>query len=263
MKVQPAAFLRTTLPLDLSKLGVARQRPLSLDLAAGSHGELLARLDLDAGVHRPRDRFRLSPSASGCDGGRRGGRRAHQERADRHQRGGYRAQASLVAGTDRADHPSFVAGTLHPGPRLRRDREHGALRLRFRKAGRSLRGGASGHQYALGKRRPGRFLRVSSTSCAMRAWIPSPTRAAIRRSGGRAAARACSASSVDIATAGGRPEPIRPKTMRRSSKSCAMPPSRPAAIPMAITPAMIWTCLIADDDAELAKILEAPLIRAY
>jgi phthiodiolone/phenolphthiodiolone dimycocerosates ketoreductase len=33
--------------------------------------------------------------------------------------------------------------------------------------------------------------------------------------------------------------------------------------PMAITPAIIWTCLIADDDAELAKILEAPLIRAY
>lgn len=33
--------------------------------------------------------------------------------------------------------------------------------------------------------------------------------------------------------------------------------------PMAITPAFIWTCLIADDDAELAEILEAPLIRAY
>jgi phthiodiolone/phenolphthiodiolone dimycocerosates ketoreductase len=33
--------------------------------------------------------------------------------------------------------------------------------------------------------------------------------------------------------------------------------------PMAITPAFIWTCLIADDDAELAKILEAPLIKAY
>jgi hypothetical protein len=42
-----------------------------------------------------------------------------------------------------------------------------------------------------------------------------------------------------------------------------MRPSRPAAIPLAITPAMIWTCLIADDDAELASILEAPLIRAY
>jgi phthiodiolone/phenolphthiodiolone dimycocerosates ketoreductase len=33
--------------------------------------------------------------------------------------------------------------------------------------------------------------------------------------------------------------------------------------PMAITPAFIWTCLIADDDAELAKILEAPLVKAY
>src|SRR5579859_1228842 len=33
--------------------------------------------------------------------------------------------------------------------------------------------------------------------------------------------------------------------------------------PMAITPAFIWTCLIADDDAELARILEAPLIKAY
>ena len=33
--------------------------------------------------------------------------------------------------------------------------------------------------------------------------------------------------------------------------------------PMAITPAFIWTCLIAEDDAELAKILEAPLVKAY
>jgi phthiodiolone/phenolphthiodiolone dimycocerosates ketoreductase len=33
--------------------------------------------------------------------------------------------------------------------------------------------------------------------------------------------------------------------------------------PMAITPAFIWTCLIADDDAELAKILESPLVKAY
>jgi phthiodiolone/phenolphthiodiolone dimycocerosates ketoreductase len=32
---------------------------------------------------------------------------------------------------------------------------------------------------------------------------------------------------------------------------------------MAITPAFIWTCLMADDDAELAQILEAPLIKAY
>jgi phthiodiolone/phenolphthiodiolone dimycocerosates ketoreductase len=33
--------------------------------------------------------------------------------------------------------------------------------------------------------------------------------------------------------------------------------------PMAITTAFIWTCLIADNDAELAQILEAPLIKAY
>jgi phthiodiolone/phenolphthiodiolone dimycocerosates ketoreductase len=33
--------------------------------------------------------------------------------------------------------------------------------------------------------------------------------------------------------------------------------------PMAITPAFIWTCLIADNDAELAKILDAPLVKAY
>lgn len=33
--------------------------------------------------------------------------------------------------------------------------------------------------------------------------------------------------------------------------------------PYAITPAFIWTCFIADDDAELARILEAPLIKAY
>jgi phthiodiolone/phenolphthiodiolone dimycocerosates ketoreductase len=33
--------------------------------------------------------------------------------------------------------------------------------------------------------------------------------------------------------------------------------------PNAITTAFIWTCLIADNDAELAQILEAPLIKAY
>jgi phthiodiolone/phenolphthiodiolone dimycocerosates ketoreductase len=33
--------------------------------------------------------------------------------------------------------------------------------------------------------------------------------------------------------------------------------------PLRITPAFIWTCLIAQDDAELAKILEAPLVKAY
>lgn len=33
--------------------------------------------------------------------------------------------------------------------------------------------------------------------------------------------------------------------------------------PMAITPAFIWTCLIADDEAELAEILAAPLVKAY
>ena len=33
--------------------------------------------------------------------------------------------------------------------------------------------------------------------------------------------------------------------------------------PLGITPAFIWTCLIADDEAELAEILAAPLIRAY
>ena len=33
--------------------------------------------------------------------------------------------------------------------------------------------------------------------------------------------------------------------------------------PMAITPAFICTCLIAENDAELAKILEAPLVKAY
>jgi phthiodiolone/phenolphthiodiolone dimycocerosates ketoreductase len=33
--------------------------------------------------------------------------------------------------------------------------------------------------------------------------------------------------------------------------------------PMAITPAFIWTCLIARDDAQLARVLEAPLVKAY
>jgi phthiodiolone/phenolphthiodiolone dimycocerosates ketoreductase len=33
--------------------------------------------------------------------------------------------------------------------------------------------------------------------------------------------------------------------------------------PMAITPAFVWVCLIADDDADLAKILAAPLVQAF
>ena len=33
--------------------------------------------------------------------------------------------------------------------------------------------------------------------------------------------------------------------------------------PMAVTAAFIWTCLIADSDTELAQILEAPLVKAY
>ena len=33
--------------------------------------------------------------------------------------------------------------------------------------------------------------------------------------------------------------------------------------PMAITPAFIWICLIGNDDAELAEILSAPLVKAY
>jgi phthiodiolone/phenolphthiodiolone dimycocerosates ketoreductase len=33
--------------------------------------------------------------------------------------------------------------------------------------------------------------------------------------------------------------------------------------PMAITPAFIWPCFICNDDAELAEILSAPLIKAY
>jgi phthiodiolone/phenolphthiodiolone dimycocerosates ketoreductase len=33
--------------------------------------------------------------------------------------------------------------------------------------------------------------------------------------------------------------------------------------PMAITPAFIWVCLIADNDAEMAKIVDAPLVKAF
>jgi hypothetical protein len=32
---------------------------------------------------------------------------------------------------------------------------------------------------------------------------------------------------------------------------------------MAITPAFIWPCFICNDDAELAEILSAPLVKAY
>ena len=85
----------------------------------------------------------------------------------------------------------------------------------------------------------------------------------IRRSGARAAARAFWAS-VGRHCDGWWPAGAHsPEDYAEKLKAVRDAAEQAGRDPMAITPAMIWTCLIADDDAELAQILEAPLIRAY
>ena len=116
----------------------AGQRPLPLDLAARSHGQLLAGLDLDAGIHRPRDR---SPSphrhldALAVAAAARG---ADEERADRDQRRRYRAAPSGDARAVGADDRSSLARAVHPRPRQRRNGEHRAVWIRLLEAGRAV-----------------------------------------------------------------------------------------------------------------------------
>ena len=131
MKVQPAAYLRTTLPLDLSQLGVTGQRALPFDLAAGSHGQLLAGLDLDARVHRPR--HHLASPHRHLDAMVVAGAAAVLSKNV--------PIATSVIDTVRR-HPAMIAqaaltidhlskGRFILGIGSRRDREHGALRLRL------------------------------------------------------------------------------------------------------------------------------------
>ncbi len=140
--------------------GCAGQRALPLDLVARPYGQLLARLHLDSRIHRSGNCFGVSAPPSGCHGGGRRGGRADGERATGHQCDRYRAPASGHACPERADHRPSRQRSLRSRPWQRRDREHGALRVRLHQTGEPIRRGVEGHPAALGQRRPGRFRRA-------------------------------------------------------------------------------------------------------
>src|ERR1700679_3422824 len=144
MKVQPAAFLRTTLPLDLSRLEELDSgryhsvwlpdhlvsfwpdsiwTPEFTDLASASPSphRHLDGLAVAAAAAVLTERVPLVSAV--VDTGRR--------------------HPSLVAPPpDRADHRPPRQGEVRPRPGQRRKREHPALRLRLRPAGQPFRGSA-------------------------------------------------------------------------------------------------------------------------
>src|SRR5262245_35037715 len=146
----------------------ARHRPVPLALAARSHGELLARLDLDPRVHRSRDAitFPAPPPRRDRSRERRGG--AHEERADRDQRRRHGTPTSSDARAVGTHARPPLARAVHPGTRQRREGEHRTLRVRLLEADRSLRGGSDGDQAALGEQRAGglRGPLLPAASCA-------------------------------------------------------------------------------------------------
>lgn len=144
-------------PPRLVATGRARQRPLPLDLAARSHGELLAGLDLDSGVHRPRRRIAVAASSPRRAGGGGRGRGPHREGSARQRRRRHRPPAPVHARADRADHRPPGQGAVRSRPGQRREREHPAVRVRPLAAGQPIRGSAGGDPAALGKRRARRL----------------------------------------------------------------------------------------------------------
>ena len=75
-----------------------------------------------------------------------------------------------------------------------------------------------------------------------------------------ASGRACSTSPAAMPTAGGRRR-YSPEDYAAKLKIIRESAERAGRDPMAIVPAFIVTCLIGDD-AELAEILDAPLVKA-
>ena len=136
-KVQPAAFLRTTLAAGSLAARAAGQRALSLDLASRSHGELLAGFDLDARVHRPRDDIPVAAPPS---------RRLAVAAAAAVLTKNVPIATSVVDTVRR--HPSLLAQTALTIQHLSRgrfilglgsgeDREHGPVWVRFRETRRA------------------------------------------------------------------------------------------------------------------------------
>ncbi len=120
-----------------------------------------------------------------------------------------------------------------------------------------------GHPAALGQRRPRRLRRASSITCIMLASTPNRTRARPREiwigaSGPRTLEIVGRYADGWWPTGAWNPDDYAEKlaAVRASAE-------RAGRDPMAITPCYIQVCLIGRDDAALADILEAPLVKAF
>ena len=133
MKVQPAAFLRTTLPLGIDMLeqyDSGRYHSIWLPDHMVSFWpdsiwtpEFTDLATVSPSPHRHLDGMAVAAAAAVLT----------NEHADRHNGGGHGSPASRDAGADGADPRPPLRGPLHPGPRLGRAGEHRPLRLRLHK----------------------------------------------------------------------------------------------------------------------------------
>lgn len=156
MTVQSAAFLRTTLPLDPSRLeepdgGRDHSIWLPDHMVSFWPDSIWTPEFTDLATASPSPHRHLDGLAAG---GR--GRRAHREGSAGQRRGRHGAPSSRTAGSDGPDHRPPRRRPFRPRPGRPRDRERADLRLRFLPTGQPFRGGSAGDPVALGDRRPGR-----------------------------------------------------------------------------------------------------------
>ena len=262
MKVQPAAFLRTTLPLGIDMLeqydsGRYHSIWLPDHMVSFWPDSIWTPEFTDLATASPSPHRHLDAHGRG----RRGGG-ADQQRADRDQRRRHRAPPSRDAGADGADHRPSLARAASSWASARARLENTVpYGFDFDEAGQPLRGGAQGHQAAVGERRSGRLRGPVLPASSMRGldtelydgkcppiWI------------GAAGPR-----MLDITgryADGWWPRARgRRRTTRPSSRSFAIPPSGRAATRWRSCPRIIQICLIGDDD-EMAEMLEAPLVKS-
>ena len=169
MKVQPAAFLRTTLPLGIDMLeqyDSGRYHSIWLPDHMVSFWpdsiwtpEFTDLATVSPSPHRHLDGMAVAAAAAVLT----------KNVPIVTTRGRHRASTSRDAGADGADHRPPVAGALHPGPRLAARLENTVpYGFDFDKPVSPLRGGAQGHPAAVGQRRTGRLRRpvLSPGACA-------------------------------------------------------------------------------------------------
>ena len=155
MNVQPAAFLRTTLPLDLSSLPAqdsGRYHSVWLpDHMVSFWPESIWTPEFTdlATTRRRRTAISMHSRWRAPSPFRRRMCRSRPVVVDTVRR--HPAMLAQTALT--LDH--LVEGPFHPGRGQRRNREHRALWVRLLETGEPVRGVAQGHQAAVGERRPG------------------------------------------------------------------------------------------------------------